>query len=222
MEFSLPPCCRGLLCRTISNSPVGKKARKSNSLKGKRPWAKAGIELGREWQHQFEKASIVAKLAAAQRRGDPAISIAPSASDEPPPPAASTTSAAAAAAAASATSVAASAASAASVAAVATAVSGKLQAGLGCSGVFLVEDVERRQADVSDFLLKESVFVSHSRVLRRHIRCRPTGYRGCAARQRQRQPGGSQQRHGACSTRALCSFLRARHDRVLPHLRATV
>jgi hypothetical protein len=47
MGLSLPPCCRGLLCRTISNSLDGKKARKSNSLKGKRPWAKPGIELVR-------------------------------------------------------------------------------------------------------------------------------------------------------------------------------
>ena len=46
MELSLPPCCRGLLCRIISNSPVGKKAKKSNSLMGKQPWAKSGIELG--------------------------------------------------------------------------------------------------------------------------------------------------------------------------------
>src|SRR6476646_10218779 len=45
MGLSLPPCCRGLLCRTISNSLDGQKARKSNSLKGKRPWAKSGIEL---------------------------------------------------------------------------------------------------------------------------------------------------------------------------------
>ena len=42
------------------------------------------------------------------------------------------------------------------MAAVAAAVSDKLQAGLGCSGVFLVEDVERRQAHVRDFFLAES------------------------------------------------------------------
>src|SRR6476620_7967256 len=36
MELSLPPCCRGLLWRTISNSPDGKKARKSKNSVQKR------------------------------------------------------------------------------------------------------------------------------------------------------------------------------------------
>jgi hypothetical protein len=40
----------------------------------------------------------------------------------------------------------------------------------GCSGVLFIEDIERRQADVRDFLLTESDFV----------RCRPNGCRGCA------------------------------------------
>jgi hypothetical protein len=43
----------------------------------------------------------------------------------------------------------------------------------GCSGVLL--DIERRQADVRDFLLTESDFVTYSGVLRRDVRRRPTG-----------------------------------------------
>src|SRR4029077_6960982 len=61
----------------------------------------------------------------------------------------------------------------------------------GCSGVLFVEDIECRQGDVRDFLFTESDFVTHSGAWR---------YRGGAARQRQRQPGGPQQRHGACTT----------------------
>ena len=78
--------------------------------------------------------------------------------------AASATSAAAASMTASAASVAASAASV-GVAAVAASVPDKLYAGLGRSDVFLIEDIERRQADVRDFLFTESDFVS----------CRPDG-----------------------------------------------
>jgi hypothetical protein len=78
--------------------------------------------------------------------------------------AASATSAAAASMTASAASVAASAASV-GVAAVAASVPDKLYAGLGRSDVFLIEDIERRQADVRDFLFTESDFV----------RCRPDG-----------------------------------------------
>jgi hypothetical protein len=128
--------------------------------------------------------------------------IAPS---EPDPKAASTAAAAATSppnpyapsatpAATSATSMTTSATSAASTAVTASPVSGKLYGGLGCSDIFFVEDIERRQADVRDFLFTESDFV----------RCRPNGCSRCAARQRQRQPGGSQQRHGACSTLPLC------------------
>ena len=65
---------------------------------------------------------------------------------------------------ASAASVAASAASV-GVAAVAASVPDKLYAGLGRSDVFLIEDIERRQADVRDFLFTESDLV----------RCRPDG-----------------------------------------------
>jgi hypothetical protein len=60
------------------------------------------------------------------------------------------------------------------------------------SGVFLVKYIERRQGNVGDFLLTESDFVALSGVPRRYIRCRATGHRGCAARQRQRQPRGPQ------------------------------
>ena len=100
--------------------------------------------------------------------------------------AASATSAAAASMTASAASVAASAASVG----VAASVPDKLYAGLGRSDVFLIEDIERRQADVRDFLFTESDFV----------RCRPNGCSRCAAHHRQGQPGCPQQRHGACST----------------------
>ena len=143
-------------------------------------------------------------------------SIAPS---EPDPKAASTAAAAATATSpptAAATASAASAASAASVAAPPVSpVSGKLYAGFGCSDIFLVEDIERRQTDISDFFFAESDFVARCGALHRHIRCGHLGCRG-AARQRQGQPGGSQQRHGACSMLSLRSLLRVRHGGVLP------
>ena len=100
-------------------------------------------------------------------------------------------------------------ASASAVATASAAVANKLYAGLGPSDVFLVEDIERRQADVRDFLFTESDFV----------RCRPNGCSRCAAHHRQGQPGCPQQRHGACSTLPLRRFLRARHVGVLPYLR---
>ncbi|MGB3038553.1 MAG: hypothetical protein WBB72_14405, partial [Methyloceanibacter sp.] len=61
--------------------------------------------------------------------------------------------------------------------------SGKLYGGLGCSDIFLVKDIERRQADIGYFLFTESYFVARSGV---HIRCGHLGCRGCAARQRKR------------------------------------
>jgi hypothetical protein len=114
------------------------------------------------------------------------------------------------------------AAASASMAASAASPVGKLYAGPGCSGVFLVEDIERCQADVRDFLLTESDLVTHSGVLSRYIRCRSLSCRGCAARQRQRQPSGPQQRYSARTTVSVRSWLRARHGRVLPHLRGNV
>jgi hypothetical protein len=67
---------------------------------------------------------------------------------------------AAAAAAAAATATASPAASAATSAAATSTTPGDFFAELMCCSVFLVEDIERRQADVRDFLLTEKDFVS--------------------------------------------------------------
>jgi hypothetical protein len=79
-----------------------------------------------------------------------------------PPPAAST--AAASTAAAAATEVKPNAASATSMppsaASAASSPVGKLYAGLGHSDVFLVEDIERRQANVGEFLLAKKKFIT--------------------------------------------------------------
>ena len=92
------------------------------------------------------------------------------------------------------------AASAAVAAAVApaAAMSDKLYVGLGGSDIFLDEDIERRQADIRDFLFTKSEVVTLSGVRRRrgYPHFRAYGYGGRAARQRQRQPGGSQHREG--------------------------
>ena len=84
----------------------------------------------------------------------------------------------------------------------------ELYAGPQCCDALFVEDVERRQADVGDFLLGESDFVAHSSIRRRPIRRRPTG---CAARQRERQTGGPQHWQSFASALSLRSLLRARH-----------
>ena len=68
----------------------------------------------------------------------------------------------------------------------------KFFADFRCSGVFLVEDIERRQIHVRDFLLMECNFVTRCSVIRRYICPRPTGLCGCAARQRQGHPGDPQ------------------------------
>jgi hypothetical protein len=99
-------------------------------------------------------------------------------------------------------------------AAATAATSDELYAGSQCCGVFSVKDVERRQADVGDFLLGESDFVAHSSVRRRHIRRRPTG---CAAGQRERQTGGPQRRQSFASELSLRSLLRARHRATSTH-----
>ena len=70
-------------------------------------------------------------------------------------------------------SAAAAAAVAAAAAASAAAASGKLYA--ECAGVLFVEDIERRQADVRDFLLTECDVMTHSGAFRRHMHCRATG-----------------------------------------------
>src|ERR1700730_14864197 len=93
------------------------------------------------------------------------------------------TAATAAAATASPASSAAAATTAASAAAATSAAPCNLFAEPVCSSVFLVEDVERPQADVGDFLFTESDFVTRRAVRRRrHIHCRPTGRCGCAPR----------------------------------------
>ena len=82
------------------------------------------------------------------------------------------------------------------------AVSDELYVGLACSDILLVEDIERRQADIRDFLFTKSEVVTLSGVRRRrrypHIRA--YRYSGCAARQRQRQPSGSQHGEGFATT----------------------
>src|SRR5262249_35063086 len=93
--------------------------------------------------------------------------------------------AASAAAAATAAAAAAAAASAAPAAAAASAASGKFFPKSGRFGVFLVEDVERPQADVGDFFLTESD-LGRGGIPRRYFRGRHGGCCGCAARQRQR------------------------------------
>src|SRR5262249_8341400 len=130
-------------------------------------------------------------------------------------------SAAAAAAAAAAASAAASAATAAPAAAAASAASGKSFAKSRRSGVFLVEDVERPQADVGDFFLTEGD-LGRGGIPRRYIRGRHSGCRGCAARQRQRHADDSHYRYGFLRMFSLRSTLRVRHSRVLPRLLANV
>ena len=104
-------------------------------------------------------------------------------------PAPSATSAAKATSAASATSAPAPSATSATTA---SATPRKFFADFRCSGVFLVEDIERRQIHVRDFLLIECNFVTRCSVIRRYICPRPTGFCGCAARQRQGHPGDPQ------------------------------
>ena len=62
-------------------------------------------------------------------------------------------------------------------------------------GPFFVEDIKCYQANVRDFLLTQSDFVAHTVVPRQHIRCRSAGCRRYTACQRQRQPGGPQNRY---------------------------
>jgi hypothetical protein len=71
------------------------------------------------------------------------------------------------------------AASAAVSAAAASSESGKLYAWPGVSGVFIVEEIERRQADVGDFLLIESGDLKRRRILPEYI-----GYRSGSRRRK--------------------------------------
>src|SRR5262245_12200025 len=129
--------------------------------------------------------------------------------------------AAAAAPAAAATPATAAAASAAPAAAAAPAASGESFPKSGRSAVFLVEDVERPQADVGDFFLTESD-LRRGGIPRRHFRDRHSGCGGCAARQRQRHADDSRYRYDFLWIFSLRSTLRMRHSRVLPRLLANV
>jgi hypothetical protein len=100
---------------------------------------------------------------------------------------------------------------AASVATAAAAASDKLEAGRGQCGVFPIEDVERRQADVEDFFLTEDEFVPRFDSPRGQI-CGGAG-RLCkwAARQRQKS-SGPQDWYGFVPTLSLRSPLRVQHE----------
>ena len=108
---------------------------------------------------------------------------------------------------------AASATAASAAAAASSAASGKLyvRTELGC-GVFLVEDKERAQADVRDFLFAEDNFVVQRDVLRWQIRRGGSGRRRCAAGHRQRHAGDSHRWYGFTQTFSLRGVLRMRHN----------
>src|SRR5215472_17156910 len=72
----------------------------------------------------------------------------------------------------------------------------KFFADFRCCGIFFVENIERRQTDVGNFLLLESDFVTRCGVTRRYIFPRPTGSCGRSVRQRQGHPGDPQKLHG--------------------------
>jgi hypothetical protein len=118
-----------------------------------------------------------------------------------------------AAASATATAPAASpAAPAAATAAAATAATpGNFLADLRRCGIFLIEHVERRQADVRDFLLAKKDLMIRRGILRRDIRRDSTSRCGRSARQRQRQPGSPQHRYCFASPLSLRSLLGTRH-----------
>src|SRR5262245_12324953 len=147
---------------------------------------------------------------------------APSLADAANSPRQAATAASAAAAATAAAAAAAAAASAAPAApAAAAAASGKFFPKSGRSGVFLVEDVERAQADVGDFFLTESD-LGRGGIPRRYFRGRHSGCRGCAARQRQRHADDSRYRYDFLWIFSLRNTLRLRHSRVLPRLLANI
>src|SRR4029077_7758397 len=82
---------------------------------------------------------------------------------------------------------------------------------LRCFGVFLVEDIERREADVRNFLLIERNFGKRCVVLGRYVRYRHSCR--CTASQCKRCTGRRQSRSGYPPTHSLRSLLRARHSR---------
>jgi hypothetical protein len=81
------------------------------------------------------------------------------------------------------------------------------------SRVLLVEDVERRQADVGDFLFTEDDFVTRCHVrCQRSVHCRHGRCR-CAPHERKSQPDGPQSRYRFRHTLSLRSLLHSRHCR---------
>jgi hypothetical protein len=131
-----------------------------------------------------------------------------------PRQAAAATTAAAAAATAAATAASSAAASAASAAAApaASAALGNSFAERGRT-IFLVEDVERAQADVGDFLFAQHDLRPNA-ILGRRICRRHGGRRGCSARQRQGDADDSYNRYSLFMTLSLRSRLLLRHSRV--------
>jgi len=152
-----------------------------------RPSRSAPINVGDRWFRLADGATSPPKAAAA---------------------AATTTATAATAPAAAATS----AAAAASAAAATT--PSEFLAELGLRGVFLVEDIEGRQAHVGDFFLAEKDFVRRREILRLYVGRRSAGGCGCSAHQRKGYAGNSgnaQRRQGLPPTGSLRSLLRTRH-----------
>src|SRR6516162_11714282 len=113
------------------------------------------------------------------------------------------------------------AAAASAAAASAAAASGEFFPKSGRSGVFLVEDVERPQADVGDFFLTESD-LGRGGIPRRYFRGRHSSCCGRAACQRQRHADNSHYRYGFLRIFSLRTTLRLRHSRVLPRLLANI
>jgi len=66
-------------------------------------------------------------------------------------------------------------ATAAAMAAATAATSGDPDARFRGSRVFLVDDIERRQADVREFFFTEYDFMARRNLLQRHVRSRRTG-----------------------------------------------
>jgi hypothetical protein len=85
---------------------------------------------------------------------------------------------------------------------------GKLQAGTMCSGVFIVEDIKSRQADVRDFFLAKGD--NWCCVLGRYSAYRTNGWLGCTTHERQ-GASDSEYRHGFRPTPSLRSSPRVRH-----------
>jgi hypothetical protein len=123
-------------------------------------------------------------------------------------PAAAATAATAAAGAPSASAASAAAASAASP-------PSHLLTGLGLRGVFLVENVECREADVGELFLTEEDFLTRRGILGRCICCWSARRCGRSSYQRKGHPGDSKDREGLLQTRLLRRLLLLRHRRDL-------